>query len=158
MLKLGDTGMGFIILFFQQPKNPEHGSHPVQQLTRGHPWPPDHYWRCLGSISCASARYPGEAIPTVLVSSKPTWVFLLFSGSPLSHSGHSVGHRTCRIFPGFRQHDYPWPGCGSHREVAAWWPAWQNQLQAPVLRGHYQLPGFLPSARLIRVPPTLPLP
>ena len=47
-------------------------------------------------------------------------------------------------------HYHRWPGSGSHGEVAAWWPAWQNQLQLPILSDQQQPPGFLLRYRFIR--------
>nr|XP_045360759.1 pancreatic progenitor cell differentiation and proliferation factor-like [Camelus bactrianus] len=97
------------------------------------------YRRCLGctssNSSCRSAEYPGEAIPHHPAS---------FSGSPLSHSwAQCWSPRSTWNRPRPPAQSpvtwlrKPW---GSSSLAASW----QNQLQAPVLRGCHRLPGFLP--------------
>nr|XP_031540359.1 pancreatic progenitor cell differentiation and proliferation factor-like [Vicugna pacos] len=86
---------------------------------------------------CRSAEYPGEAIlrhlPVFQTSTRDTGGLASFSGSPLSQSWPQ-----CWSPQSTRNCPRP-PPAGSPvtwlREVAAWRPAWQNQLRAPVLSG-----------------------
>ncbi|VCW68208.1 unnamed protein product [Gulo gulo] len=54
----------------------------------------------------------------------------------------------CSNLPGPPGHNHLLLGSGILEE-AAWWPAWQSQYPAPVLRGHHQASG---GTRLIRAP------